>query len=132
MTKNDLTCVRELHKKICAIERHLKKLRLSVENLTPILDGLPHASEAKSRVERLVLNIVEDERTLAEFREQFQQARIRLIEIIMREVDEPILQTLLIMHYAECLSFREISRRMRYGLRHIFKLHEQFLKDGIG
>ena len=119
MTEKDLNCVRELNKSIRDRERHLYKLRLSVENLTPILDGLPHASEAKSRVERLALNIVEVERDLDSLREQFQQEQSRLVNIIMREVDEPILQTLLILRYVECLSFNEIARRLQFSLRSI-------------
>ena len=131
MTEKELNIVRELKKQIRDLERHLQALRLSAENLVPILDGLPHSTEAKSRVEKLALMIVSDERELTFLNETLLIARAELLDKILREVDEPALQTLLVLRYVECFSFKETARRMRYGLRHIFKLHEKFLKDGI-
>ena len=69
MTEKELNGVRELNKKIRDLQRHLQELRVSAENLVPILDGLPHSSEAKSRVEKIALMIVEDERELTALNE---------------------------------------------------------------
>ena len=131
MTEEELNGVRELNKKICDIERHLQALRISAENLVPILDGLPHSSEAKSRVEKIALMIVEDERELTALNETKLLAKSELADKILCEVNEPILQTLLVLRYVECLSFKETARRMHFTLRHIFKLHEKILKEFI-
>lgn len=131
MTEEELNGVRELNKKIRDIERHLQELRMSAENLVPILDGLPHSSEAKSRVEKIALMIVEDERKLTSLNETMLLAKSELADKILCEVNEPILQTLLVLRYVECLSFEKTARRMRITLRHVFRLHEKFFKCHI-
>lgn len=129
MTEEELNGVRELNKKIRDIERHLQELRMSAENLVPILDGLPHSSEGKSRVEKIALMIVEDERELTALNEVQLLAKSELVDKILREVDEPATQTLLVLRYVECLSFKETARRMRITLRHLYRLHEKFFKN---
>ena len=129
--ERELNIVRELNKRIRDIERHLQMLRMSVENLVPILDGLPHSTGAKSRVEKLALMIVEDERELAAFYEAITLAKSELLDRILREVEDPTLQTLLALRYVECLSFEKTARRMRITLRHVFRLHEKFFKCHI-
>ena len=131
MTEKELNVVRELKKKIRDVERHLQALRLSVENLVPILDGLPHSSETKSRVEKFALMIVADEHELIALNEKILLAKSELLDKILREVDEPSLQTLLVLRYVECLSFKETARRMRFTLRHVFRLHEKIFKCHI-
>ena len=129
MTEQELNSVRDLKKRIRDLETRLQTLRLSAENLVPILDGLPHSTEAKSRVEKLALEIVEKESELTALREQIILDKSRLADLILREVKDPALQTLLILRYVECLSFRETARRMSYSLRHVFNVHERFLKS---
>ena len=131
MTEKELNGVRELRNKICILERRLQELRTSAENLIPIIDGLPHATEAKSRVEKITLMIVANERELTALNEKMTAARSELADKILREVDAPILQTLLVLRYVECLSFKETARRMHFTLRYIFKLHTKFLKEFI-
>ena len=131
MTEEELNGARELRKKIRDLERHLQELRMSAENLVPILDGLPHSSEAKSRVEKIALMIVEDERKLTSLNETILLAKSELADKILCEVNEPILQTLLVLRYVECLSFEKTARRMRITLRHVFRLHEKFFKCHI-
>ena len=129
MTEKELNSVRDLKKRIRDLERRLHELRISAENLVPIIDGLPHSSEAKSRVEKLALMIVEHERELEKFRDHIILAKSELVHIILREVDEPTLQALLMLRYVECLSFKETARRMKFTLRHLYRLHEKILKD---
>ena len=131
MTEKELNSVRELNKKIRDLERRLQELRISAENLVPIIDGLLHSSEAKSRVERIALMIVEHERDLEKFRDQIILAKSELVHTILREVDEPTLQALLMLRYIECLSFKETARRMKFTLRHLYRLHEKIFKNGI-
>ena len=55
----ELNVVRELIQKLKREEQRLQALRTNAENIVPILDGLPHAKTAQSKVERLALKIIE-------------------------------------------------------------------------
>lgn len=131
MTEQELNSVRELKKRIRDLEKHLQALRLSAENIVPVLDGLPHSTEVKSRVEKIALRLVESERELTALNEKLMLAKVHLLDKILRQVDEPALQTLLVLRYVECLSFKETARRMHFTLRYVFKLHTKFLKEFI-
>ena len=131
MAVAEINKARELSKRIRELERHIAALCLSRDNIVPVLDGMPHASDLKSKVEKLALQIVENQRVLDSLRVELRQEKNRLASAIMTEVDAPIAQSLLLMRYVSCLPFREIARRMSYGLRHVFKLHDKLLKDGI-
>lgn len=128
MTEQELKSVRMLHNKICDLEKHLRSLRLSAENITPIIDGLPHAKTAKSRVEKIAVLIVEHECELKELQEQFITVKSKLADKIMSEVTEPAVQTLLMLRYVECCTVKEIACRMQYSIRAVFKMHAHFLK----
>lgn len=129
MTEQELNSVRELKKRIHVLEKHLQALRLSAENIVPVLDGLPHSTEAKSRVEKIALMIIQDERELTALNEKILLAKSELVDKILCQVDEPTLQTLLILRYVECLSFKETARRMHFTLRHLYRLHKKIFKN---
>lgn len=131
MTEQELNSVRDLNKKIRDLECQLQTLRLSAENIVPILDGLPHATLAKSRVEKIALRTVATECELETLRAELLQAKSALADKIMAEFDEPLFQTFLMLRYVECCSFKETAHRMHYGLRYVFKLNDKILKLGI-
>ena len=131
MTMEELNSVRELDKKIRAVESRLQALKINAENIVPILDGLPHAKTAQSKVERNALRIIESEQEIETLRAEMIQAKSTLADKIMSQVDEPNYQTLLVLRYVECLSFKETARRMHYTLRQIFRLHTKIFKDVI-
>lgn len=128
MNEQELNEARDKSKRIRELERHLEALRLSVENIVPVLDGMPHAKEAKSKVERIALQIIDSEHKIEVLRGELECIKTHLANVIMTKVDNPSHQTLLFLRYVSCLSFKEISRRMRCSLRHVFRLHEQFFK----
>ena len=128
MTLEDLNSCRALQIRIGTVTNHLAGLRLSAENLVPILDGMPHSKEAKSRVERIALEIIEDECELTALRSEYELAQARLTDKILLEVSDPVIQTLLVLRYVECYSFRETARRINYSLQQVFRLHEEYLK----
>ena len=131
MTDQELNRVRDLRQRIRDLERHLQALRLSVENLVPVIDGLPHSHEVSRRVEKLAVKIVDAEQELDQLREEMLRAKSELVNIITGKVEDPTLQTLLILRYVSCCTFKETARRMRFTLRYIFKLHEKILKEFI-
>lgn len=121
---SELNVVRELVQKLKREEQRLQALRTNAENIVPILDGLPHAKTAQSKVERLALKIIESENLVEELQAEILRAKTKLIDFILERVEEPNSQTLLVLRYVECLSFRETARRMHYCLRNIFLLHD--------
>lgn len=131
MTRTELNSVRELHKKICGLEENLRAWKVCAENIVPVLDGLPKSQFIKSRVERITTAIIDTEQQITKLREQLNETKLTLATQIFREFKEPMLQTLLILRYVECLSYKEVSRRMGLSLRHTYRLHENFLKKAL-
>ena len=123
-----LNSVRILKEKIAELEKHIQALRLSAENLVPILDGMPRATDIRSRVETIGVKVITAEEDLRDLREELIQAKEGLMRRILDDIADPTTQTLLALRYVECLSFRKIAARMHYTLRQVFRLHEYFLK----
>ena len=133
MTAQELYKVRELRNRILAMTRHIETLRIAASNLVPVLDGMPHARNAESRVENLTLKIVESEKELSALREEFDATaaqladKIKIAPLTMRE------REVLILRYVACERFRDISFQMNYSDAHVFRLHsdgvEKILRD---
>lgn len=131
LTKQELFRVRDLKKKQRDLEKHLQELKVAAENIVPVIDGLPHAKNAKSRVERIALEILDCERELVEICGLVVSAQSELADKIMREVTSPALFTFAVLRYVECLSFKDTAHRMRITLRHAFRLNEKLFKCHI-
>lgn len=131
MTEEELNRVRDIKRNICELEKHLRALRVAAENIVPILDGLPHSTLARSRVEKITLSIVENEQQLEKTLRVLVQAKSELADKIMGEIDKPELQTMLILRYVECCRFKDVAHRMHYSLRALFRIHERFIKEYI-
>ena len=119
----EINKARELSERIRGLEKKIESLRVSRNNIVPVLDGMPHASEVKSKVEKLALRIVEGERELDDLRTQFENEKTRIAFEIMAAIDEPLEQATLLLRYVSCLSFRDIARRLRCNLRQVFKIY---------
>lgn len=128
MTEKELNSVRELNKQIRRQEQHLQALRLSAENLVPILDGLPHSNEAKSRVEKIALMIIEDERELENLRAQLDRASEDLPARIHDEVTNVQERTVLLLRYVACMRFRDIAFQLERSEARVFQIHHDVLK----
>lgn len=131
MTKQELCIVRGLKKKQRDFEKHLQELKVAAENIVPVIDGLPRAKNAKSRVERIALDILECERELLEICGLVVTAQEELADKILAEITSPSLFTFAVLRYVECLSFKDCAHRMRITLRHAFRLDEKILKCHI-
>ena len=101
MTKQELTSVRAVATQIHTLEAKLHGLRLLAANLVPTLDGMPHDTTVKSRVEAVALKTIMAEGELETLRKQLQQAKVNLINQILDDVADPTLQTLLILRYVK-------------------------------
>lgn len=131
MKKEELNRVRDLLKRQRELEKYLAELKVAAENIVPIVDGLPHAKTAKSRVEKIALDILQCERDLVEICGLIVTAQAELADKITAEIKRPALFTFAVLRYVEGLSFKETARRMLITLRHAFRLDEKLLKCHI-
>ena len=129
MTEKELNSIRELNKQIRRLEKHLQALRLSAENLVPILDGLPHSNEAKSRVEKIALMIISDERELDVLRAELDRASEELPARIHDEVSDVQERTILLLRYVACMRFRDIAFQLDMSERRVFQIHHDALQS---
>ena len=131
MTKQELCSVRGLKKKQRELEKRLQELKVAAENIVPVIDGLPHAKNAKSRVEHIALDILSCERELVEICGLVVKAQEELADKITSEITKPALFTFAVLRYVECLSFKDTAHHMKITLRHAFRLDEKILKCHI-
>ena len=80
-----LNSVRKLKIKIAELEQHIQALRLSAENLVPILDGMPRATDVRSRVEMISVKILTAEQNLSDMCEELDNAKVKLMRRILDE-----------------------------------------------
>ena len=128
MTKAELHEVRELRKRIKETEQKIEIIRARQTNLVPLMDGMPRAKNARSKVEDLTVKVMELQSELEDLHEKYLDAQAALADKIMTDLDEPNLQTVLIFRYVECLTYREIARRMNFTVRHVFDIHSKFFR----
>lgn len=129
MTEQELNHVRELNSKIREIETHLTTLRNRADDITPKLDGLPHAATIRSQVESLALKIVEESLQLDELHAQIVSEAANLTKEICRLVSDPQERTVMILRYVSCMRFRDISSRLGFSDRKVYALHHDALKN---
>lgn len=127
MTAQELYKVRELRNRILALTRHIERLRIAANNLVPVLDGMPHARNAESRVESLTVKIVECEEELSALRTELDEAAAQLAGKIKNAPLTMQEREVLILRYVACERFRDISFQMHYSDAHVFRLHS----DGV-
>lgn len=128
MTVAEINKARELLKTVRGLEQRVARLKLSYNNIVPVLNGMPHATLAKSKVETLALLIVEGEHNVDALRAAWAEAKADVANVIMCEIDDPICQAMFLLRYVECLPFKEVAQRMQFSVRHVFRLHDETLK----
>ena len=129
MTEQELNRVRELNAQIREIEVHLTTLRNRAHDITPKLDGMPHASTIRSQVESLALKIVEESLKLDELHARIVSEAANLTREICQLVSDPQERTVMILRYVSCMRFRDIGFQMNKSDRKVFALHHDALKN---
>ena len=128
MTEQELNKARELKIKIRDLGWRLQALRAEAESIVPVLDGLPHTSAVKSRVESLAIKITDSERELVSLREQFISAKLEL----GNKIDNAPLglqeKSVLSLRYVSCMNFQDIWLKLESSDAKIFYLHRTALK----
>ena len=147
MTLNDLNSVRNLKKFLAEEEIKLQALKDCAISITPkfkrenyfdeqgklksftALDDSPKGFNFDSKVEKIVVMIIETEQNLEKHKKLLQETKLTLTQKICEEFSDSIEQSILLYRYVSCRSFREIPHLMHYSLRSIFYVHERILKN---
>ena len=107
-----LTSVRE-------IKSQLLSRQASLESLQAITERLPLPSESLNPL------MLDEEREIARLQVELDAATSELSEEINRRVSNTAQRRILILRYVDCLSFKEIARRVRYSERNCYHLHRR-------
>lgn len=128
MTEKELNGVREISRRIRDLEWRLQALRAEAENIVPVIDGLPHATQIKSRIEKLALNIADCDSELINLREQFVNSALELGNKIDNAQLNSQEKTVLSLRYVSCMKFQDIWLKLDTSNARIFYLHRTALK----
>ena len=131
MTERELNKARELKERIRELERHIAALRLSAADIVPGLDGMPHGTDIKSKVEKLAARLVDEERELESIRAELCAAAIHIATQIQAADLKRKEKTVLILRYVTCMNFRDISFQLGLSDATTFRLHHDGIKKMI-
>lgn len=124
MTEEELNGARELRKKIRDIEwRILPMLKADADNLVPVLDGLPHGTDIKSRVENIAVKICDAEQELIRLREEFLKTAMDIDEKINDSDLDALEKAVLNLRYVACLNFLSIQDELQISDATTFYVH---------
>lgn len=125
MTQAELNKVRNLRDEVDAEKQRLATLRLAVQNLSPVLDGMPHTPTQSSRVEKLAVLILDSEHDLDELLVCFEDACVELSRKLKTAPLDPIEHKILVLRYVACMSFTEIEDAVNLSEARVFYWHRQ-------
>lgn len=127
MTREELTLVRHLKNCAARLEKQLRSLKfltVSVSNLSEP----PVSRNWTSKVESITVRLLDTQSELDELNARILQEKKILLEKILEQADDPLDQTILILCYVECVSFRQAARQLNFSLRQIYRLHDNAVK----
>ncbi|MBQ3336329.1 MAG: DUF1492 domain-containing protein [Selenomonadaceae bacterium] len=128
MTKKELNRARDLREQIRDIEWKIIKLRAGAEDLVPILDGLPHGNEVKSRVENLAIKLLAAQEELSRLLEEFGRTALDLEEKINHAELDELEKAVLTLRYVVCMNFLDIQDRLKLNDNSLFYYHRTAVK----
>lgn len=128
MTQAELNEARELRRRIRDEERRLDALRAAAQNITPILDGMPHERSQSSRVEKVALLVLEVERELAALKARFETACVKITRALRCENLDAQEFEIMLMRYVACMNFRDIQFNLDKSDARVFYYHRNALK----
>lgn len=124
MTEQELNGARELRERIRDIERRiLPMLKADAENLVPVLDGLPHGTDIKSRVENIAVKILDSEKELIRLREEFLKTAMDIDEKLNESNLDALEKAVLNLRYVACLNFLAIQNELQISDATTFYIH---------
>lgn len=132
MTEKELNRVRNLKKKIEREAERVAGTRRAITDLVPFLDGMPHAQNQSSRVEKLTAQIVDGERRLDELKDEMAAEAAALTAEISRAPLNRQEHDVIMLRYVTCLNFRDIEFRLNYSDANVFYHHRNGTKKLFG
>lgn len=89
---------------------------------TTSLSGMPRrATRSTDRLERLTAKLLDVRQAIARKREEIEAAQVELAEEIDERVPDEFGSTVLILRYVTCLTWSEVSARLDYPRRELFR-----------
>ena len=134
MTWEELNKVRDLTKNLRDAERSLELIRLSISAAkVPVRDGMPKATSTDSRIEIATIRIIDFSAKIESLKAELIDAVKILEEQITNAVSNKTARKIFILHYVDCMYFRDIAIALGYSEAHIYYLHritlENLIKD---
>ena len=123
MVEEELNRVRELKKRIYELELRREKYCCQAENIVPIIDGMPHAKDAKSRVEKITVELVAIDEEMAELADVFVQAVFELDAAIEASGLDALEKAVINLRYVACMNFRDIQEKLKISDATTFYIH---------
>lgn len=131
MTKEELRRVRTLTRQLDDLKQRLLSLKYLSTSVQSSWRAGVRTSGVSSKIDDILIKMEAAQAEVLVAERNLLTARNELTNKILTVTDDPTEQTLLILYYVECLSFRKTARAMNYSLRQTFRLHDEILKDVI-
>ena len=123
----ELDTVRQLNRKVKALEEKIERLRDAQQSTVPVIDGMPKSrGRGTSRLEELATQIMTLEEELNAVKDELIASTVDLTLEILERVPYPAADVLL-ARYTASKTFKQIVASSGYTASHVFRLH----KDGV-
>ena len=128
MTKAELNSVRELWGELQQLEAEKAHLYDLMFRLTPRYSDLPSGTPIESKIERLMVELMELERIMKAVLDMAVSSAIEL-SLAFRHTDlSPLQKELLFRRYIRCQNFDILASQMQISLAYCWKLHASAMK----
>lgn len=115
-------------RRIKAKERQLESLKAHAVYTTPQFTDMPHSSAShKSALEETAIKIMELEEYISTQIQSLVELRKEIAQVI-KDINNPEYETILEMRYLAFMDWDEISARMNYGGKYVFRVHGRALE----
>ena len=128
LSYDELNSVWETKLRLEREKRRLVDLKVCAVSMTPILDGMPHATALESKVERITLLIADTEQTIKDMCQSLVQRKFELLTRLQALPLNELQQRVLSYHYVACLRFSEIAKMLSFTKDYVNKLHNRGLR----
>lgn len=130
ITKEELKRLRAYRERLRSLERQKEELREAVTNITQRLTGMPGGGDGHDRMMAFAARLDELEARYADLLAEQAEARLRAEKEIclLPEQQERVMR----YRYIDGMSWRLISRRMRYSEQHLYRIHDAALRRLAG
>lgn len=126
--KQYLQTYRALDREVQRKVDDLAHWRAKATQITPVLDGMPKAKTVTSRMEDVVIRIVQLENEVNEDIDHL----VALKEEIMQRLEAMpnyTFRMLLQYRYIQCMTWEKMAEAMHYTWQHLHKLHKKALEQ---